>query len=383
MNSIDKSWDFFRFEKGQQVAINGVQNTAIISDANTNPSYYDDQYIRTDIPIKTGDVIVYQGKPWFIISQPAENAKTYKAKIRQSNYRIKVVLDEALYEFDSIIESVSAYVEDSKIIDTAAGKIVVSIPTSSLADKVDINIRFVKLGYVWKVTGVDRSQNGLNIIHADKDSQGASDDMVNEIANKNLIPIWSISVSDDNRKVNVGSDYTYTATVMKNGQTYTGATLVWSSSDDNIATVSNGTVHGVALGNAIITVSMQGNQNVNFELNIEVDEEAPDVTTYKMYKANADGSGKDYSDFSILQDTTMLYGMEKYLNGVLIDNDSYTFTLNPNGVPTSYYVYTVVSSTAIKIENDQMSPDSDLILTAISDQSNQVVLQNIQLKGLW
>jgi len=127
---------------------------------------------------------------------------------------------------------------------------------------------------------------------------------------------------------------------------------------------------------------MQGNQNVNLELNIEVDAEAPDVITYKMFKADTDGANKDYSDFSILQYSTMLFGLEKYLNGVLIDNDSYTFTLNPNGVPTSYYVYTVIGSTSVKIENDQMSPDSDLILTATSDQSSQTVSKAIMLKGL-
>ena len=383
MNSIEKLWNFFKFEKGELVTVNGVQNTAIISDANTNPSYYDDQYIRADIPIKTGDVVGYQYMIWFVISQPDLNLITYRAKMRQSNYMIKAVLDEVLYEFDSIIESVSASVENSKFIDTAAGKIVVTIPSSSLSNKVDINMRFVKLGYVWKVSGVDRSENGLNIIHADKEAQGANDDMVNEIANKDLIAVWSITVSDDNRNVNIDSDYTYTAIVMKNGQEDDGVVLVWSSSDESIATVLNGTVRGVALGNTIIAVYMQGNPNVNLELNIEVVEQAPDVITYKMFKADTDGSNKDYSDFSIIQGSTMLFGMEKYLNGVLIDNDSYTFALNPNGVPTSYYVYTVIGSTSVKIENDQMSPDSDLILTATSNQSSQTVSKAIMLKGLW
>jgi len=248
MNSIEKLWNFFKFEKGQQVTINGVQNTAIISDANTNPSYYDDQYIRTDIPIKTGGVVGYQDKTWVIISQPDENKKTYRAKMRQSNYKIRVVLDEVLNEFDSIIESMSAYVEDSKYIDTVAGKIIVTVPSSELSNKIDVNCRFVKLGYVWKVSGVDRSEKGLNIIHADKDAQGANDDMVNEIANKDLIAVWSITVSDDNRNVNIGSDYTYTAIVMKNGQEDDGVVLVWSSSDESITTVLNGTVRGVALG---------------------------------------------------------------------------------------------------------------------------------------
>jgi hypothetical protein len=325
MKNINKLWDFFKFEKGEKVTINGVQNTAIITDATDSPNYYDDQYIRTDIPIKTGDSIGFQDIIWFVISQPDLNSITYRAKMRQSNYMIKVVLDDVLYEFDSIVESVSASVENSKFIDTAAGKIVVTIPSGSLSNKVDINMRFVKLGYVWKVTGVDRSENGLNIIHADKDDQGVNDDMINEIANKDLIAIWSITVNDDNRIINIGSDYLYSAVVMKNSQTYDGAALNWISSDETVAIVLNGTVHGVNVGNAVITVSMQENSSIYYELYIEVAEKSSDVITYKMYMANIDGSDKVYSDFSILQYSIMLFGMEKYINGVLTANDSYTF----------------------------------------------------------
>ncbi len=78
----------------------------------------------------------------------------------------------------------------------------------------------------------------------------------------------------------------------------------------------------------------------------------------------------------------MLYGMEKYINGVLAANDTYTFTLNPNGVPSGNYVYTVLDSNSVKIENKQYSTPK-LILTATSTQTGQYITQNIQLKGLY
>lgn len=382
MNKIDKLWDFFKFEKGESITINGVQNSAIISDASEKPSYYDDKYIRTDEQLETGDVIEYQNKKWFVISQEDKNEKSYKAKMRRSNYKVKVVLDEVLHEFDSIIESIGVLVDDGKYIDTVAGKITVTIPTEVFSNKIDVNKRFIKLGYAWKVVGVDRSQNGLNIIHAEKDLIAADDDMENEIANKNSIAIWSISVADTNRKINVDSDYTYTATVMKNGTEYTGANLIWESSDLNFATVSNGIVHGVSIGFVTISVYMEVNPSVRLDLDIEIAERIPDVITYKMYKAELDGTGKDYTNFSIFQGDTMLFGMERYVNGVLGVNDTYTFSLNPNGVPSSNYVYTVLNENSVKIQNKSMSTPK-LILTATSNQSGQAVTQNIQLRGLW
>lgn len=382
MNKIDDFWDFMAFEKGESITINGVSNTAIISDTSDKPSYYDDKYLRTASELRTGDCISYQNKTWFVISQEDKSEKSYRAKMRRSNYKVKAVLEEVLHEFDAILETVSVSIDGGKFLDNVAGKLTVTLPTDTFSDKIEVNIRFIKLGYVWKVVGVDRSLKGLNIIHAEKDLIGADDDMVNEIANKNLIAVWSINVSDGNRKVNVGMDYAYTPKVLKNGLEYTGATLMWQSSNVSIATVLEGVVHGVAVGCVTIAVFMTVNPSVRLDLNIEIAEKIPDVITYKMYKANLDGTSKDYTTFTIIQGSTMLFGMEKYINGVLGANDTYTFTLNPNGVPSGNYVYTVLNSNSVKIQNKLMST-LKLILTATSDQSGQYITQNIQLKGLY
>ncbi|MFL0194821.1 hypothetical protein ACJDU8_04425 [Clostridium sp. WILCCON 0269] len=381
MNKIDKFWNFFKFEKGEPVKINNMDNTAVISSASENQDYYDDLYIRTDANIQTGDIVEYENKKWFVISQENKESISYKAKIRRSNYRIKVVIDGVLNEFDSIIEIVSVSIGGNGVINIAAGEVTVTIPMDTISNKIDVNSRFVKLGYVWKVSGVDRSRNGLNIIHAEKDSIGANDDMENEIANKNLIDVWRITVNDENRTVNIDSDYTYTAVVLKNGSEYTGASLIWRSSDENIAVVSNGVVHPVALGKVTISVYMESNPNVKLDLDIEVDEE-PDTVTYKMYEAETDGTDKNYNSFSIIEDYAMMFGMEKYINGVLAPNDTYTFTLDSNGVPSANYAYTVLNNYSVKIENKSMSTPK-LVLTAVSNESGGTITQDIQLKGEW
>ena len=381
MNKIDELWDFFKFEKGESITIKGVQNTAIISNASEKPSYYDDKYIRTDELLETGDKIEYQNKKWFVISQGVKSKNSFKAKMRRSNHIVKVVLDEVLHEFDSTIENAGVSIEEGRFIDKVAGKVIVTIPADTFSNKIDVNNRFIKFGYAWKVIGVDRSQNGLNIVHAEKDLISSNDDMENEIANKSSIAVWSISVTDTNRKININSDYTYTATVMKNDVGYTGASIIWESSDSNIATVSNGVVHGAAIGFVTISVYMEVNPSVRLDLNIEITENVPDVITYKMYKANLDGTGKDYTNFSVLQGSTKIIGVERYVNGVIGENDTYTFVINPNGVPSANYVYAVLNDNSVKIQSKTMSIPK-LILTATSTQSGQVVTQNIQLKRL-
>ncbi|MBW7572469.1 Ig-like domain-containing protein [Caproiciproducens faecalis] len=262
MNRIEKLWNFFQFEKGQQITINGVQNFGIISSASENPTYYDDQYLRTDVPITTGDIIVYQNKKWVVISQPEENSKTYRAKIRESDFVIKVYIGEILHEFDSMIDSVGAYVENGKVINTAAGEIIVTVPSNEYSDKIEINARFIKLGYAWKVSGVDRSKKGLNMIHADKDVFIDDDDKQNEIADYyKHNHQYAITVSNQQPiEVTVGGTTQLILIVTDKGsQVSTLPQIICTSSNEAIATVSNtGLITGISNGEASITAVVSG-----------------------------------------------------------------------------------------------------------------------------
>ena len=68
------------------------------------------------------------------------------------------------------------------------------------------------------------------------------------------IPIEELNLSHESLQLKVGEDATVTATVLPEDTTYN--TVTWSSSDDGVATVdSDGTVHAVAPGEAVITAS--------------------------------------------------------------------------------------------------------------------------------
>jgi uncharacterized protein YjdB len=67
------------------------------------------------------------------------------------------------------------------------------------------------------------------------------------------IPNLSVELNKHTETVAVGSTKTLTATT-----TPAGSTVIWSSGNEAIATVSGGTVTGVAAGSTVITAKVQG-----------------------------------------------------------------------------------------------------------------------------
>ena len=380
--SVEDYLDFLLKEKGKNVVIRGIQAKAIITDVNEKISYYDDKIIRTDMEIHTGERIDYQADQWIVISEIDKNKNSYKARIRKMNYTIKIVVDEVLCEFISIIEGISFGIDEGKFMNFEAGKIQVTIPADSVSNKIDVDMRFIKMDKAWKVVGVDKSRLGIVILHCEKDLFGSYDDRINEIANTNLIAIWEIQINEENRQVALNKEFTFTATVMKNSTEYQGAVLVWASSDENIAVVNDGVITGVAIGSVEISVYIQDKPTVKTNIQIEVVESILDVITYKMWSSYTDGSGKSYTDFSVRYGSSKWFGVEKYVNGVLADvNDTYSFSLNPNGTPSSNYIYTVVNDNKVKLEGEGYG--YSVILSATSNESGEILTQSIQLKSLF
>lgn len=74
-----------------------------------------------------------------------------------------------------------------------------------------------------------------------------------EVSNEELIHVTGVSISDSTKTVKVGKTMTLTATVSPSDAT--NKSVTWSSNNTNVATVSSGTVRGVAEGSATISVT--------------------------------------------------------------------------------------------------------------------------------
>lgn len=83
-----------------------------------------------------------------------------------------------------------------------------------------------------------------------------------------VVPVTGVTLSSSSGTLNPGSSLTLTATVAPSNATNKG--VVWSTSDNTVATVSNGLVTAVAVGSATITVTTQdGGFTASYALTVQ------------------------------------------------------------------------------------------------------------------
>lgn len=379
---IEKQLAFFLDEFGEKVVKDGIEKKALIRDVVDTLSDYDDKMIRCPFEIKTGDQLEYQNQTWLVISEVDRDRKSYRARIRKVNHHIHFVLDGDVHTFPTIIEGTYARLQIDRYTTLQDGKILVTIPADISTQALEIEHRFIKMGRAWKVTGVDRTRKGLVLLHCELTLFSSRDDKENEIADAHLIVHRAITLSSQFEQVAIGQTMAIEAIVTGNGEVISEE-LRWESSDETIATVENGNVTGLQEGKVSINASLVKRPFISISIEIEVVQSMPDVTTYKMWSSNVNGSSKSYMDFSIYSHSEKIFGVEKYINGSLTTpNDTYTFMLNPNGAPSKSYTYTVVNNRTVKIQAHAIF-DEGMILTATSNETGESVMGAIRFIGLW
>lgn len=379
---IEKQLAFFLDEFGEKVVKDGIEKKALIRDVVDTLSDYDDKMIRCLFEIKTGDLLEYQNQPWLVISEVDRDRKSYRARIRKVNHHIHFVLDGDVHTFPTIIEGTYARLQIDRYMTLQDGKILVTIPADISTQALEIEHRFIKMGRAWKVTGVDRTRKGLVLLHCELTLFSSRDDKENEIADAHQIVHRAITLSSQFEQVAIGQTMAIEAIVTGNGEVISEE-LRWESSDETIATVENGNVTGLQEGKVSINASLVKRPFISISIEIEVVQSMPDVTTYKMWSSNVNGSSKSYMDFSIYSHSEKIFGVEKYINGSLTTpNDTYTFMLNPNGAPSKSYTYTVVNNRTVKIQAHAIF-DEGMILTATSNETGESVMGTIRFVGLW
>ena len=385
MKSIDNFIDFFLHEMGTSVLINGVSRTALLTDAPKGGLYYfNDLYIRTKEAVSTGDIVTHLGSDWLMLSQVAADPNSYQGRIRKCNHLTKFILEDWLYSFPSVIEMERLSIGSSGTLQIAEGSLVCTLRADEVTNSIAINQRFIASDAPWKVIGVDKTNPGLMILNTERALIASGDDMENEIANADTLPVWSIALQSAVETVPLDDDLTVTAVLYRNETAQESPSFLWSSADSSIASVADGVITGVAEGNTTITVRWTEHPSVLLTFPITVEENIPDVISYRFYCIPGDGSGKTYSNFDIFQGDTNIYGVEKYINDVLAEtNDTYAFTFTPNGATSANYTYTVLTDTTVSIYNKLKYLTHTCTLSATSNQTSQSLQISILLKGAW
>lgn len=227
--------------------------------------------ISTTSEIKRGDLVNWDGGNWLIISEIGHKRYTYyKGIIQRCNYNIKFNFKGTIKQFPAIVDSRVFDVETNQYLSIPAGKIVVTIQSNENSENITIGQRFIKMKNAWKVTGIDRTKNGLLMLYCDLDTITASDDVVNEVANAGDY-VYTIEITNgETSSIQEGSTLQLNAQVKLNDN-IVEKEVIYSSDNSSIATVDeNGLVTAISAGECIITASLAENPNVYDTISITV-----------------------------------------------------------------------------------------------------------------
>ena len=279
--------------------------------------------ISTTSEIKRGDLVNWDGENWLIISDIGHKRYSYyKGIIQKCNYNIKFNFEGTIKQFPAIADSKVFDVETNQYLSVPAGKIVVTMQSNADSENIKINDRFIKMKNAWKVTGIDRTKNGLLILWCDLDSITSSDDVVNEVANAGDYVYTLEITSGDNANIQEGNTLQLTTVVKLNGNVVTDKTVTFSCDNPSIASVDeNGLVTAISAGECIITASLTDNPNVYDTISIT-------VTALPQHNYAVTISGST----SIFKTKTATYTATFTDNAVPISEESFFYITADDGV---------------------------------------------------
>jgi hypothetical protein len=238
--------------------------------SNINLRFDNVKSIITDATIKRGDIINYNTEKWLALSDNLKNRYT-KVIIQRCNYNIKFNFQGTIKEFPAIVNSKVFDTETNRYVSTPAGEIVVTMQDNNDSGNIKINDRFIKMKNAWKVTGIDRTKNGLLVLYCDLDGITVNDDLENEIANAGNY-VYTLEITNgETASIQEASTLQLNTQVKLNGNIVDNKTVVYSCDNPSIATVDeNGLITAISAGECIITVSLAENPNIYDTISITV-----------------------------------------------------------------------------------------------------------------
>lgn len=372
MKQLNKQFDFFIKEFGQDIMLTGNARLAIISDASSNPDFLDDKFIRTTETFDTGNVLEYQNEKWMVVSQIVKDKNTYRAKIRRADWQIKYYIGNTLCQTYCIVDNMQINLEEGKIITTSADEMKLIVQSTNCSSQLAIDQRFLKFGAAWKITGFDKSRRGLIIIDAKKDLFGSNDDKDNEIADRwahETKHVYTISITDVSPitlEINTARKLNYA--VYDNGTLMTTfPEIIFEMENTQIVTIDlTGNMTAVSVGSTTVTCKLKDTPTISASCPLQVVEkivkEYTITLTYTSTTLNIGGSARTFT-------AKVLYGGIEVSDKMVL----WKVTNASGGSATAMVTLTDKgnNSCTLSAKDEYDYIDEKVILTAyISDDSN-------------
>ncbi|MDY7992411.1 hypothetical protein UY286_15550 [Paenibacillus polymyxa] len=380
--SLEPMLDFFLREKGELVHINGMRQLALIQDATNTIQMTDEKIIRAATPLHTGDSVDYRDERYLITSQVDRNEKSCRGRMRKCNQSLALNWNGKVRWFDAVVEARTFSTETGKVISIPEGNILVSLQDNADTRGITLSQRFYMTHQPFKVTGIDRTMNGIIQLSCTLDSiNTAYDDVENNIADKwkyETAHTYALHIHQGTiAHAPLNETIPLNVTATDNGNEIANPTITYTSSDPSVISVDqHGQVMGIVLGQASITAKLTYHPAVQSTIEMRVVETGTHIYSIAITGNSVLKTGQSASYVSHIYD----HGTEVFDQAVEWNlrnqDDSTPIT---GGVTAS-----TGNSVTIKAKRGSGSSNKTLVLTAtlVSDPSITIE-KTISLKNLF
>jgi|GEM_PF-594819 len=360
------NFEFLLTQIGSDVTINeaATPTRAIVTNSKAE-AYHDDRKISTLSPLQRGDIVVFNGVKYMVISEI--NDKRYnkrKGVIRRLTHRIIINSSCRFCAIDCYITTQNFGISGGQVLSAAEGDIQVYLSQHNVQSEPKLDDRFIVDGQAFKIAGIDSfSMPGVVVLSCEKDSiNPATDDLENNIAGGK-----GCSVEVTNTEpvtVTLGNTLQLTWTSTSN------APVTFESSNQAIATVdASGLVSGLTEGEATITIRNSTNEQITDSMTITVE----DMPAGKTILITSSKPTQQESDYLYLYYNSECVFTATVYDGEIATEDSVTLELfaddQTSAVDTSKFNSTNISGNDITISAKSTNYYFQLKASLTSDSS--------------
>lgn len=272
--SIAQTYEFMVNQFGKTIEYKHKTTfLGIVQEIDDKLQSIDSKYLLATEDLKQGTEISCDDVNYLVMTRNEKvNGVYYKYTMQKEPYYINFEVGGVLQRIPSIIQTKTIDVQTNQSIILPEGKIIIVIGKNTTTNKLAVNDRFITMRSAWKISGLDKSCEGIIKVNGDIDQIMTGDDLVNEIPNNAQKPSYSFIITPNPINIKKGQTQQLTVVVSENGTQIENPTLIYKSNNENIASVSDtGMITGIGEGSCNIKISYIGDYDVaDTSINVEV-----------------------------------------------------------------------------------------------------------------